>query len=224
VPVDRPIFSVRGGAAAAALGASPLVLELDTTPISEGVLQQPAPAFLLRFVDDDGDGVPDDANRDGVPDVWPRVVVRKLAGEHPLVDENDLDRNGILDAEGVDYAHVDPSTGAAIAPDGKPDLVVLAAGFDVSAYAAQLVDGEGRVKPVPTPVTSLKLVVQPRALDVSVPLAPGVLATVPAGRYAITVIQQTGQTWRVPNELAPALAGPLDLPAVASQAFVVTVP
>jgi hypothetical protein len=179
-------------------------------------MNQPAPGFLLRFVDDNGDGVPDDANGDGVPETWPRVVVRKLAPDRsPLLDENDLDKNGVVDAEGTDYEHADGTL------DGKPDVVVLAAGFDPTEYAAQLVDAMGRVKQTATPVPRLKLVIRARALDVSNPLAPQPLRSVPVGRYAITVIQQTGQTWRVPNELSPGIADAVGLPLVASQSFFV---
>jgi hypothetical protein len=105
-------------------------------------------------------------------------------------------------------------------PDGIPDVVVMAAGFDVTEYAASLVDGMGRVKAAPTVVPRLKLVLQPRAFNVANPAAPQLLRGVPVGHYAITVIQQTGQTWRVPNELGLDVAG---LPVVASQAFVVQV-
>jgi hypothetical protein len=182
--------------------------------------------FLARLVDANGDGVPDDSNGDGVPDFWPRVVVRKLAdgAASPLIDENDLDKNGVLDTEGVDYEHVNPATGATIPRDGKPDLVVLAAGFDFTALVPQLVDGLGRPNPNPLPVTRLSLVIQPRALDVSDPAHPGVLKTVPSGRYAVTVIQQTGQTWRVPNELTPGLGDQVGLPSLAPQSFVIEVP
>lgn len=224
VPLDRPIFSVVGGAESVTLGAAPLTLELQATPIVEGAMQQPSPGFLVRFVDDNLDGVPDDANGDGVPEVWPRVVVRKVrAADDVLTDENDLDGNGVVDAEGEDYEHVNPGTGETIPADGLPDVVVLAAGFDVSEYAAVLLDDMGRVKQTPTPLARLKLVVRPRALDASNPAAPGVLKVMPLGTYAITVIQQTGQTWRVPNELSPALAEGFGLPIVASQSFVIQV-
>ena len=46
------------------------------------------------------------------------------------------------------------------------------------------------------------------------------LKSVPPGRYAITLVQFTGQTWRVPNELQPAVADATGLPAFESQAFV----
>lgn len=227
VPVDRPVFAVptaQEGPPVLTLDGPQLAVDLVATPLEAGVVQQAQPGFLVRFVDDNGDGQPDDANGDGVPETWPRVVVRKLAGAHPLVDENDLDRNGLLDAEGADYEHVDPGSGATVGADGKPDLVVLAAGFDVSEYAAQLVDAQGRVKATPTLVPRLRLVVRARALDGSVPGAPAVLKAVPAGDWSLTVIQQTGQTWRVPNELAPGLGDALGLPVIASQGLVVRTP
>lgn len=218
VPLDRPIFSVNGGVESVDLTTPATVLQLQATPVVDGVMNQPSPGFLLRFLDDDGDGMPDDANGDGVPETWPRVVVRKLSERSPLLDENDLDKNGIVDTEGVDYAHADGSI------DGKPDVVVIAAGFDPTEYAAQLFDAMGRVKTTPTPVAHLKLVIRPRALDVSNPSAPAPLQSVPSGRYAVTVIQQTGQTWRVPNELSPGIAGDLGLPSVSSQVFTLQVP
>jgi hypothetical protein len=72
-------------------------------------------------------------------------------------------------------------------------------------------------------VASLRLVIQYRAFDAS-SAVPALLRAVPRGTYAVTVIQSSGQTWRLPNELAPGLAEPLGLPPVASQAFLVTVP
>jgi len=224
VPVDRPVFQETSGASSAALGSAPLRLTLDAFPIDQQGVVQPLPVFLARLTDANGDGVPDDSNGDGIPDFWPRVVVRKLAEGQLLVDENDLDKNGVLDAEGVDYEHVDPMTGATIPEDGKPDLVVLAAGFDFSALLPNLVDGMGRPNPTPFPTTRLELVVQPRALDVSDPASPKVLKTVPSGRYAVTVLQLTGQNWRVPNEASPGIGENFGLPSIASQAFVVQVP
>jgi hypothetical protein len=223
VPVDRPVFALP---TTLTLGATPLAVNVGVYPLSSDLVQERTPVFLARLVDDDGDGVPDDANHDGVPDFWPRVVVRKLAGDGSLADENDLDRNGLLDTEAgfADYEHINTTTNALIAPDGAPDLVVLAAGFDFSALAAQLVDGTGRVKATPTPVGALKLVIQPRAIDASNAAAPQVLSSVPKGRYAVTIIQSTGQTWRVPNELAPGVAAARGFPEAPSQAFVVEVP
>lgn len=230
VPVDRPVFEVANSMSSVALtettlAGAPIGLDLRVRPINEGPIAQPQPVFLARFIDDNADGMPDDANGDGVPDLWPRVVVRKLSGEagaNPLADENDLDRNGIIDEAGVDYEHVNPMTGA-IPADGVPDLVVLAAGVNVPEIAAQLLDGMGRVKPTPTPLARLPIVIRPLALDATDPRRPAPIKGVPEGRYAITVIQQTGQTWRVPNELQDGLAPRLGLPVVSSQTFVLRV-
>jgi hypothetical protein len=228
VPVDRPVFRNADGSAELQVtaGGAPRIVDLVPNPINDGLVHQGQPAFLARFLDDNLDGVPDDANGDGVPELWPRVVVRKLTaveGKNPLLDENDLDRNGVLDEGGVDYEHLNPTNGQTISPDGASDLVVLAAGFDPSPIAMQLVDSMGRVKPTPTPVASLRLVVRATALDAS-GATPVPLKTLPSGRYAIVLIQQTGQTWRVPNELSPGIAEGIGFPAVPSQAFVVVVP
>ncbi|MDX2009917.1 MAG: hypothetical protein SFW67_07005 [Myxococcaceae bacterium] len=231
VPVDRPAFEVAAAGTSAplteaSLQGAPILLDLRVKPVVDEFVKQPAPVFLARFVDDNNDGVPDDANGDGIPELWPRVVVRKLsdaAGANPLADENDLDRNGLLDETGVDYEHLNPQTMATIPADGKPDLVVLAAGLNAMELAPQLLDAMGRVKPMPTPLTRLPLVIRPLALDATNSRQPVPLKGVPDGRYAITVIQQTGQTWRVPNELQPGLAQPIGLTEVTSQSFIVRV-
>jgi hypothetical protein len=228
VPLDRPVFEVRSDAGTATLSPSamaPLVLDLAPRPVTGPLVLEPAPVFLASLVDANGDGLPDDANGDGVPDFWPRVVVRKLSEQSVLLDENDLDKNGVLDTAAgfADYEHLDTGTGFTLVADGKPDLVVLAAGFDFSSLVPQLFLADGGVKPAPTPVPSLRLVIRPLALDVSTGI-PVPLKAVPPGRYAITLIQSSGQTWRVPNELMPELADPLGLPAVPSQGFLVVVP
>lgn len=226
VPFDRPAFAVAGGAPTVTVSGMQQEVELQAQAISEGVVQQGLPTFLARLVDDNGDGMPDDANGDGTPDFWPRVVVRKVTLENPLIDENDKDKNGVLDTDPgfADYEHVNPANGATIPADGKPDAVVLAAGFNFTELLPQLVDGMGRVKATPTPVNRLKLVLKPLAVDASNPAQLQPLKALPSGRYAITVIQSTGQTWRVPNELMPGIADRVGLPTVASQAFLVTVP
>jgi hypothetical protein len=89
------------------------------------------------------------------------------------------------------------------------EAVALEAGFDFSGILDNLNDANGQVKAAPSREAELALVIKPRAFDISDPAHPVALDAPPAGRYSITVIESTGQTWRVPNELAPALAGPL---------------
>ncbi|MBI3181670.1 MAG: hypothetical protein HYZ28_05970 [Myxococcales bacterium] len=220
---DRPAFSVSPPSITLSAATGPAKLELSAMPIDGGVVHQGAPSFLVRFADEDGDGVPDDRDRDGVPELWPKVVLRKLAGPpNLLVDENDLDRNGVLDESGADYEHLD-AAGKMLAPDGRPDLVVLAAGLDPTELLPLLDEG-GRPKMTPVPVSKLEVVVKPVALDLSDAAAPARLAALPSGQYAVVLIQYTGQTWRVPNELAPPLASLLGLPSVESQGFTIQVP
>lgn len=212
-PVDRPVFSLPGDGAVT-LGATSTKLTLTLSPVNQGLIHEAQPAFLVRLVDDDLDGKPDDANGDGVPDAWPRVVVRKLEDDpSTLAPETSADR-----------AHVDAKTGATLPADGVPDVTVLAAGFDLTALLPRLVDASGHVLPGPLLVSSLDLVVKPMALDVAAPGQPQVVKGVPAGRYAVTVIQSTGQTWTLPNELAPAFAPGLGLPSIASQGGFLQVP
>jgi hypothetical protein len=169
--------------------------------------------------------VPDDANLDGAPDVWPRVVVRKLSSDKNavplLTDENDLDRNGILDAEGASYAAQDGST------DGTPDLVVMAAGYPASIYSA--LNAEDGVTPKKNPDGSFAIVPMPTLTVAIRPAAfnaasgrPVPLQSVPAGAYSVLLMQFTGQTWKVPNELAPPLAANLGFPSVTGQDFTFT--
>ncbi len=230
VTLDRPSFQVAGvvGADPYTFNPSlgPKVLELDLLPINEGLIHQSRAAFLAKFIDDNGDGMPD-LDSTGAPQMWPKVLVRKLADDpaHPLLDENDLDHNGVLDATGADYDHFDQATMTVIPKDGKPDAVVLAAGFDPTDIAAQLVDPlTGLVKTTPTVVPTLKLVLKPAAVDISNPAARQLIKGVPSGRYAVTVVNFTGQTWRLPNELATKIAPAFGLPLVASQSFVISVP
>lgn len=213
VPVDRPAFQVatQAPSVTVAPGMQPVVIELRPQPIDEGPVQQPQPVFLAQLIDDDRDGVPDDRNMDGVPDQWPRVIVRKIAdGENLLADDQG------------DYTHVvnmGPQD-----PDGVPDTVVLAAGIDPTENLPLLVDAMGRPRATPVPVTKLKVVIRPLALDANDPQRPVPLVSMPPGRYALIVINPTGQTWRVPNELAPGLATRFGLPEVASQGFIIQVP
>lgn len=205
LPIDRPMFSAEGdGTFDPSAGSK--VLKLDPASLEQDPIHEANLAFVVQYVDDDHDGQPDDANRDGVPDFWPKVFVRKLADSGPPLAADD------------DWNH-----------DGVPDAVVLAAGFDPGPVTAALTDTNGAPKMTPAAVPSLTLVLRPLALDASNPAAPAPLPAVPRGRYAITLVEPTGQTWQLPNELetgyGPLIGVPdLGLPELATQAFVITVP
>ena len=94
--------------------------------------------------------------RDGAPDLWPRVVVRKLADPKAgLLDENDLDRNGVLDADSPSCLHADSTL------DGKPCLVVLAAGLVPDGPIAALTDEQGNPRMTPAAIQELQVAVLP---------------------------------------------------------------
>jgi hypothetical protein len=218
VPFDRPAFEA---SAPVTVAPGTQVITLKPLKVMEGGVHQAPPAFFVRYMDDNGDGVPDDQNGDGAPDVWPRVVVRKLSSDKSavplLTDENDLDRNGILDAEGTSYTALDGST------DATPDLVVMAAGYPASLYTAlnnedgtpkKNPDGSFAIVPMPTLTVAIRSLALNAASGRPVPLA-----SVPVGAYSVLLMQFTGQTWKVPNELAPELAGNLGFPSVATQNF-----
>lgn len=223
IPMDRPVFSASGDGT---YDPSKGVQDITLTPLSleQAPIHEANPAFVVQYVDQNHDGVPDDSNGDGFKDFWPKVFVRKLADSGPpLADENDLNQDGVLDATGVDYARLGGTT------DGKPDAVFLGAAILPGPVDDALTNPDGTSNMGPATVPTLTLVLKPFALDASNPAAPVPLQNVPSGRYAITLIEPTGQTWRVPNELEPGYAdligvGDLGLPALASQSFVITVP
>ena len=74
------------------------------------------------------------------------------------------------------------------------------------------------------PINRLQVTIKPRALDLSVPAVRVPLQSVPPGRYAVIIIQFTGQTWRLPNELQPSVASSVGITPVESQAFTIVVP
>ncbi|AGC47948.1 putative lipoprotein [Myxococcus stipitatus DSM 14675] len=213
VPFDRPSFQVAvqgGGDATIPSGSQGKILRLTPQQFENvGPVDQRGKAFLVSYVDPARAAQQEEKQRE----VWPRVVVRKLAEATGLLEDNDLDRNGVLDATGTDYSG-----------DGRPDLVVLRAGIITDGLIPLLTDTDGKPRTTPVPVSELMVGVTATALDASNPAAPVPLAELPKGRYSVVLIQSTGQTWRVPNELSPAIAPVLGTQGVESQAFVLEVP
>ncbi|MBS2029846.1 MAG: hypothetical protein JST54_18235 [Deltaproteobacteria bacterium] len=252
--LDRPTFSVVGDPnqldAQGNISVSktePTFFGLSSLPLNASPVVEKQPAFLVRYVDDDHDGKPD-LSPLGVPALWPKIFVRKIADPDPsnvvpavaagLRDENDLDDDGVLDAAGKSYDHlllVDGGAPQLIKADAAPDLVILPTAYvdqpiadpNLALVPAQLYaqlalpDGGPDMEAV-LPQTTLPVAVLPQAVDAS-GLIPVPLAAIPPGRYAVIVEQFTGQTWRVPNELSPAVAPGVGLTPTGSQAFTFTV-
>jgi hypothetical protein len=249
---DRPVFNAQVASSQVPKN-EPTLFTLAGEVIELGPVDEQQPVFLVRYRDDNHDGVPDvDAN--GIPQLWPRVVVRKIADPDPshpssidpllaagLRDENDLDNNGQLDATGISYAHLAPN-GTVIPAGTTPDLVVLAAAIALDPIPnppptnpaqlavplqiyAQLAEPDGGPDMNKVlQMTTLPMVILPEALDAADPTQPQPLTAMPPGRYAVIVEQYTGQTWRLPNELQPAVAtSRLDVGGVTDQGFFFTV-
>lgn len=194
VPFDRPAFEIEGASGPYALDLTrpATVLKMVSRPLQTDLVHEEGATFFVRYMDANADGVPDDADGNGLPEFWPKVFVKKLT-----------------------------PTGSLLKDDPTP--TVLAAGFLPDTVLPLLTNADGTPRMTPVPVSSLNLVIKPLALDVTDPTAPVPLANVPAGRYAVIVMQFTGQTWRIPNELHPSIAEATGLPAVQSQSFFIDV-
>lgn len=203
-PSDRPAFTVAPAMPRFPTDGGLLTMQLTATPIQAGVVDERRNgAFLVRYVDDNNDGQVDTVN--GVPQLWPKIVVRKT-------DDNDP-------------THLTDET----VSNGTPAAVVLAAGiYPTSSIFAALgppsapnrnPDGSFVVAPFP----QLTVAVQHLALDASKgPPAP--LPNVPSGDYALYALSFTGQTWRVPNELEAPVAAATGFTPVDTQSFVLQIP
>jgi uncharacterized protein (DUF3820 family) len=86
IPVDRPAFAITSTTTFTLPFTTPRTLVLESHPIERPRLSL-SPActkFLITFVDDNGDGVTDDQNGDHLPDLYPRVVLRRVpSAEYP---------------------------------------------------------------------------------------------------------------------------------------------
>lgn len=221
LPIDRPAFQLSGGTLQYDPTTGVQTVDLLPAAIPAGIVDEHAQAFLVKYIDDNNDGQPEDINGDGLPDFWPKVYVRKVSDLDPtsLTDENDRDKNGLVDDAGVDYPHLGQDAG-----DGQPDVVILAAGFVPTNVYSLLNDSGGQPirdssgQLIAAPVSSLKLAIKPLALDVTNPAAPVPLAGIPKGIYSVTLVSFTGQTWRLPNELEPPVANAAGLTPVETQA------
>ena len=199
VPLERPAFVFADALSSGvptmqvsqAVGTTPPVtLGLGTVSLDTIFGDTGAPVFGVTFAPDaDADifGWPDDNNGDGLPDaLWPRILLRKLDPADPL-----------------GLAPLDP-------PVLLPGVVLTidpAAPFDTSTslVAAALDDGVDVNAPHLYPTTSLTVVVPGLVITSLDPLGLSPIelyGDAVAGDYQVLVMNSTGQTWNVPNELA----------------------
>ena len=132
-----------------------------------------APAFLVAYRGCDAGGNPTDADGDGFPDLYPRVLVVKLADSDP--------------------------TGLTI----DPNVTAIPAAVDPTPFALGACSAHNIVA-----ATSLSVIMLPVAVRGTTQ------GPIPSGRYGVILMQSTGQTWRLPDELQPALLDPRSAAAV----------
>jgi uncharacterized protein (DUF2141 family) len=186
VPVDRPVFEFAAAEPRLSVAAGPGRIALDARTTASSVLTAEG-RFLIQWLDRDGDGVADDVNGDGRPDVSPIVVAERL-------DPEDPEGLRLATPRAAVFGIVDPTQ---LAGTGFPV-------FDPTATSSVAI------------VDRLEVILPPLAVDPARPVDP---FPTPPGRYRVTLIASTGQTWTVPNELSRALGDP----SAASQSVVLTV-
>ena len=78
IPVERPVFVHSSTTTFTVPYATPQTLVLNSHSLSRGrISTDPAcSTFLVSYADLDADGVPDDANGDHLPDMFPQVILR----------------------------------------------------------------------------------------------------------------------------------------------------
>jgi uncharacterized protein (DUF2141 family) len=144
---------------------------LDATVVTKP--EPDAPGFLVAYRGCDSNGNPVDLDGDGFPDLYPRVLIVKLA---------DSDPTGLT---------IDPSATA------------IPAAVDPTPFALGACTNHTVV-----PATNLSVILLPVAVHGTTQEA------IPSGRYGVILMQSTGQTWRLPDELQPALLDPRSAAAV----------
>jgi uncharacterized protein (DUF2141 family) len=107
----------------------------------------------------------------------------------------------------------------------KTPLTALPAAVDPTPFLPALLAGS--VSTV-LPATHLSIIVRPTAVDLTNPAAPSRLSLMPAAKYKLILMNETGQLWQVPNSSGSAALDPRAAALVntssQSQAFAVVPP
>jgi len=202
IPLDRPAFEPTGiqssAAAAPRLYLDPAghplgdaMFRLRSHEVRSDLVDVDAPVFTVVFAPDgDEDGLPDDLNGDTLPDIlWPRVVIRRLdptdASSQNLAVPSVHLAAVVLPLNPMDPEDQDSALLSQLLSSGLP---LDGASMFLATQLTVLVPG--------LVVTSL----EPVELSPMSELAStGAEVT---GRYQLLVMNSTGQSWSLPNELS----------------------
>ncbi len=187
--VERPVFtlSAQTPSASRTEEATQYVV-LETTSVDHPLLTIPEsaddpcqPDFLIHLVDADGDGVLDphpneDFAAQGRGDVWPRIY-------------------------GITYVDADgQTTDPALDPDATPWLTELPLVHEVWTLTGRDPGERFTVTDLTAAFSQAAVRVEP---DGSQTTFYG--ADVPAGYWSLMAVEETGQMWRIPNQLGVEL-------------------
>ena len=150
------------------------VVTLELSASDLGILDPQRTGFVVGLGDADGDGVADDANGDGIPDLFPQIYLRFLRKPGQVVP---------LDSK------------------GNPAEVIVPLAFSPGAFLAQLA-GDPKKDIV---VDRLQTALIPQAQAITFEAGRGRVVTamdaIPVGDYELWVVSESGQFWRMPNDL-----------------------
>lgn len=79
LPVERPAFAITSSTSFTVPFSTPKQLSIAAHPIQRAQVQMDPEktAFLLQYIDENGDGMTDDVNGDHLPDLYPKVILRR---------------------------------------------------------------------------------------------------------------------------------------------------
>lgn len=170
IPVERPAFELTSSRSFSVPLARPARLSLQAHPVQrEQVRMDPArTAFLIRYVDENRDGQPDDANGDHLPDVYPRVLLRKRpqpgdpgAVVVPLIIDPYRYREALVSRGSTTARSLElivPPVAVAIGPGGARSILPA---IPPGEYSTVVISGTGQTWEVPNDLD----LIQPGEID-----------------------------------------------------------
>ncbi len=201
VPLERPAFTITddvSGDLGGTVHIGPVAgttgnttLRLQTKTVDTPLTDVENPVFTVVFAEDtDENGWPDDNNGNGLPDiVWPKVLFLRLADSDPT---------------GLSITDPPLILPGVVMPLDPNDSVNLETNYVLQSRLAGLpFDGQAIL-----PATDLTVVIPPLVLTDLATQSTDNIEDVLAGgsnvlgEYQILVMNSSGQSWSLPNELA----------------------